>query len=213
MKIKELGNLILEGVAYISVLHAITMKSLLLIAILISVYSCTNSNSSMNSGNKFSLSNNITIDSKTYATNFKKDKSSEVDMIYCQSDSTTVNTIGNCIIQNSDTLKYLRRSTFLFDTVGQIQELLEYHPEGALHYSSNDLLLDTAIVSSWKINLKHINSIQIDAKNGYVIDNGDTLKIFDHWIKQKFIFVRATNLDKAKFDNPVLDYTIIYGYK
>jgi hypothetical protein len=190
------------------------MKTLLLIAILTIVYSCSNRDSSINAdSNKFSLPSNIPILSKTYATDYKISKSSGVDIVYCQSDSTSINSLSNCIIQNTDTLKYLRRSTFLFDTLGQIQELLEYHPEGALHYSRNDLLQDTAIVSSWKINLKQSNSIRIDAKNGYVIDNSDTLKIYDHWSKQKFIFALTTNLDKTKFDSPVLSYKIIYGYK
>ena len=190
------------------------MKSLILVIILTIVSSCQNSERSINiDNNQFSLPDNIVIESKTFATIFKIDKSRGIDIIYCQSDSTSINSIENCIIQNSDTLKYIRKATFLFDTLGQIKNFLKYHSEGVVHYSTNDLIQDTAIASSWNTYLRKVNSIRINAKNNYVIDNNDTFKIYDHWSKQKFIFAYLNTLDKTTIDNDVSNKSIIYSYK
>ena len=188
------------------------MKSLLTITTLIAFYSCT-SHSPNTATINLTLPQNPIIISKTFATSFMIDKATSLDISYCQKDSASINTIDNCIIQNSDTLKYLRRSTFLFDSLGQVQELLDYHPEGSLRYSKNDLTKDTAIISGWSINLKQVNSIKIDAQKKMVIDNNDTLRIYDHWTKQRFIFVKATSLDQTNFGRPISEYSIIYEYQ
>ncbi|ULQ57153.1 hypothetical protein KJS94_02940 [Flavihumibacter rivuli] len=159
------------------------------------------------------MTNNISIVSKTYAKRIRINKSSDIDISYCQGESTSINSVDNCIIQNSDTVKYLRRSTLIFDSLGQISKFLQYHPEGILSYSKKDLLQDTAIIEEIYINLKRSNSIAIDLNHEKIIDNGDTLKIYDHWEIQKFIFVTSTRTNKKKSNNLDSDYTIIYAYE
>ena len=163
--------------------------------------------------NKFSLESNLILNTKSYVTKSKIDKSKNINIHYCNADSTSVNTLSNCIIQNSDTLKYIRRATFLLDTAGQTQQLLVYHTEGVVSYTKQDLIKDTAIIEGWKINLKGKNVINLDLANSLVVDNSDSLKILDHWPKQKFIFVEASSRKNQKDEKDSHTYYIIYSYK
>ena len=103
--------------------------------------------------------------------------------------------------------------SFGLDTSGLVQNLREYHADGYVWYSQDDLLKDSLSLKDWKINLMKPNVIKIDIDDNSIIDNGDTLKIVDHWPKQKFIFVKATNLGVAKFDRDFPGYEIVYSYK
>ena len=121
---------------------------IILYTIILILSSCNNASSNKLDKNHFNLPKDILINSKTFATKFNVKKFS--DIAYCEIDSSEINSLKSCLIQKSDSIKYIRKATFIFDSTKRVQQLFEYHSEGALTYEKEDLLKDTTIVGGGK---------------------------------------------------------------
>jgi hypothetical protein len=191
------------------------MKTILLSYFFILLISCENKKpySKFEVNNKFHLPNTPIFLSKTYAV--KSVDSFNLASVQNLSDSE-LNSSRYFFLIRSDTAIYYRKVMLVFDTTIKIKAVYEYESELTkfveFKKTSREFMYNTIVGN---LHITPTNSIKIDTEAMVIIDNSDTLAIFSHWPKEKFIFVDDQKvtypMDRkiafSKFN------TIIYSYK
>lgn len=127
-------------------------------------------------------------------------KSMPVGRNYVYCDSTLKGDLS-CFIEYNGK-KYLKQEKLFFDSIGKLNTVLLFKPEGNISYKQQDLLNDTLLMESsgWKMNN---NIVQIDDDKILKPFSGNIVEVNE---TQKMIYYLSESSEKGKQFLYVFEY-------